>query len=151
MSLSERARVTGSTLHGNMSSNHAVAHGEESQLIFFPGYDHFHPHFISSPFAREGMSVYITKSNTPITGSSFPLFHPLPCSVGLRLTGTEYWPYNPIPNICLYTRRSQSQNVALALEPSWTRNCHLVTFCSDNFTENEVAQEELNTGPTTPY
>jgi hypothetical protein len=26
---------------------------------------------------------------------------------------------------------------------------HFLDCCSDNFTENEVAQEELNTGPTT--
>jgi hypothetical protein len=31
--------------------------------------------------------------------------------------GTKYWPYNPIPNICCFIRQSQSQNVALALEP----------------------------------
>jgi hypothetical protein len=42
-SLSERARVTGSTLHGNMSSNHAVAHGEESQFIFLSGICSFPP------------------------------------------------------------------------------------------------------------
>jgi hypothetical protein len=28
---------------------------------------------------------------------------------------------------------------------------HFFNCCSDNITENEVAQEELNTGPTTPY
>jgi hypothetical protein len=28
---------------------------------------------------------------------------------------------------------------------------HFLDSCSDNLTENEVEQEELNTGPTTPY
>jgi hypothetical protein len=28
---------------------------------------------------------------------------------------------------------------------------HFLNYCSDNSTENEVEQEELNTGPTTPY
>jgi hypothetical protein len=28
---------------------------------------------------------------------------------------------------------------------------HFLDCCSDNITENEVAQEELNTGPTTQY
>jgi hypothetical protein len=28
---------------------------------------------------------------------------------------------------------------------------HVLDSCSDNITENEVEQEELNTGPTTSY
>jgi hypothetical protein len=28
---------------------------------------------------------------------------------------------------------------------------HVLDLCSDNYTENEVEQEELNPGPTTPY
>jgi hypothetical protein len=28
---------------------------------------------------------------------------------------------------------------------------HVLDLCIDNSTENEVEQEELNTGPTTPY
>jgi hypothetical protein len=54
-----------------------------------------------------------------------------------------------------------SLNTAVAIAKSGTRIgavpiekqsfSHFLNCCSDNFTENEVAQEELNTGPTTPY
>jgi hypothetical protein len=58
-----------------------------------------------------------------------------------------------INHLSLYT--------AVAIAKRCTRNgavldekvsfSYFLDCCSDNLTENEVAQEELNTGPTTPY
>jgi hypothetical protein len=58
-----------------------------------------------------------------------------------------------ITHLSFYTavaiaKRCTSNGAVLNEKQSFS---HFLDCCSDNITENEVAQEELNTGTTTPY
>jgi hypothetical protein len=46
--------------------------------------------------------------------------------------------------------RKKSTRIGAVLNEKQSSS-HLLDYCSDNSTENEVEQEELNIGPTTPY
>jgi hypothetical protein len=61
----------------------------------------------------------------------------------------SFWTPNAIAKK-LHSHWSRPERIRAVLNEKQSIS-HFLHSCCDNFTENEVEQEELNTSPTTPY